>query len=110
MRHILTRFSGIAADRAERGHPSSIPSSSKPSAVTGVNNVARAAILGLLSAALYTALLLNSEALNAYAAAARHGEHIYSIIPIVIAFVFSLVHGAFTGQFWDAIGLKAKKP
>jgi len=30
------------------------------------------------------------------------------LIPIVIALVFSFVHGAFTGAFWDAVGLKPK--
>jgi hypothetical protein len=29
-------------------------------------------------------------------------------IPLVIAFVFSIVHGNFTGQFWDLFGIKAK--
>ncbi len=28
---------------------------------------------------------------------------------IAIAFGFSIVHGAFTGRFWDMLGLKAKR-
>lgn len=28
-------------------------------------------------------------------------------VPIAIAFLLSFVHGAFTGLFWDVIGLKA---
>ncbi|KAF0119016.1 MAG: hypothetical protein FD149_310 [Rhodospirillaceae bacterium] len=31
------------------------------------------------------------------------------IIPIVIAFVFSFVHGTFTSGFWDVLGVRAKK-
>lgn len=31
------------------------------------------------------------------------------ILPVGIAFVFSAFHGAFTGRFWDYIGIKAKK-
>jgi len=31
------------------------------------------------------------------------------IIPIVIAFVFSFVHGTFTGGFWEMLGVRAKK-
>ena len=30
------------------------------------------------------------------------------IVPVMIAFVFSVVHGNFTGQFWDLFGIKAK--
>ena len=32
----------------------------------------------------------------------------YFIVPIIIAFTFSMVHGAFTGCFWDLLGIKAK--
>ncbi|MFN3077651.1 MAG: hypothetical protein ABT940_12370 [Alphaproteobacteria bacterium] len=31
------------------------------------------------------------------------------ILPVSIAFVFSFFHGAFTGRFWDFLGVKAKK-
>jgi hypothetical protein len=29
--------------------------------------------------------------------------------PVTIAFVISYTHGAFTGEFWDMLGVKAKK-
>ncbi|OGI39812.1 MAG: hypothetical protein A2140_00575 [Candidatus Muproteobacteria bacterium RBG_16_62_13] len=29
--------------------------------------------------------------------------------PVAIAFVISYVHGNFTSQFWDMLGIKAKK-
>jgi hypothetical protein len=32
----------------------------------------------------------------------------FFIIPITIAFAFSVVHGNFTGRFWDLFGVKAK--
>ena len=32
----------------------------------------------------------------------------YFLIPISMAFVFSIVHGAFTDSFWDLLGIKAK--
>jgi hypothetical protein len=32
----------------------------------------------------------------------------YFIVPISMAFAFSIVHGAFTGHFWDLLGVKAK--
>jgi uncharacterized integral membrane protein len=32
----------------------------------------------------------------------------YFIVPVGIAFIFSAIHGAFTGHFWDLLGVKAK--
>lgn len=32
----------------------------------------------------------------------------YPALPVLTAFVFSLVHGAFTGYFWDVLGVKAR--
>ena len=32
------------------------------------------------------------------------------LFPVSVAFVFSIFHGAFTGQFWDALGVKPKQP
>ena len=37
-----------------------------------------------------------------------HGRW-YFIIPITAAFIFSFAHGNFTSQFWDILGIKAKK-
>jgi hypothetical protein len=67
-------------------------------------------ILGVASAGLYLLLYLFSEELPELAAANRQGGHkLYALIPIAIALVFSFVHGAFTGHFWDLLGLRAKK-
>lgn len=66
-------------------------------------------VLGSLSAALYFLLYLFSDRLPELAAATRQGEKLYALVPIVIALVFSFVHGAFTGHFWDLLGLRAKK-
>ena len=64
--------------------------------------------LGLLSAILYGFLYQYSGDVRHAAELARAGEKFYAIVPIIIAFVFSIVHGAFTGHFWEAMGLKAK--
>ncbi len=32
----------------------------------------------------------------------------YPALPVVTTFLFSLVHGAFTGYFWDALGVKPR--
>ena len=66
-------------------------------------------VLGVASAALYFLLYLFSDTLPGLAAATRQGEKLYALIPLAIAMVFSFVHGAFTGHFWDLLGLRAKK-
>ena len=66
--------------------------------------VTRTLIYGVISIVLYTLLYLyNGDIL----ALSKEGRWNF-IIPMVIAFVFSLVHGNFTGQFWDMFGIKAK--
>lgn len=64
--------------------------------------------LGAASLALYLLLFHYADLLSELATATRQGDKIYVLVPMVIAFLFSLVHGAFTGHFWDVIGLKAK--
>ena len=60
--------------------------------------------LGLLSLGLYLALFLNEQSVLAWSV-----SHSWSfLVPVAIAFVFSFVHGAFTGAFWDAVGFKPK--
>ena len=34
----------------------------------------------------------------------------YPALPVVTALVFSLAHGAFTGYFWEVLGVRARKP
>ena len=34
----------------------------------------------------------------------------YPVLPLLTAFVFSLAHGAFTGYFWEVLGVKARQP
>jgi len=72
----------------------------------------RAIGFGTASFTLYFLLFLFSDELIDYARRTRQGEKGYFIVPIAIAFVFSYVHGVFTGAFWDVLGLKPaqKKP
>jgi hypothetical protein len=67
--------------------------------------VARAVLLGLVTLALYVTLFLFEE--HVLELSTRGEWHF--LIPVGIAFAFSLVHGAFTGSFWDALGVRAKK-
>ncbi len=59
--------------------------------------------LGLAALVLYW-LLFSYEAAILDVSARGHW---YFLVPIAIAFLFSFVHGAFTGRFWDALGIKA---
>ena len=67
--------------------------------------VAKTVIYGLAATALYAALFLNTSTVAAYFT--RGGW--YAALPIITAFVFSFVHGAFTGYFWSAVGVEATK-
>jgi hypothetical protein len=66
-------------------------------------------VLGTASAGLYLLLFLFADRLSGLAAATRAGEKIYALVPLAVAMVFSFVHGAFTGHFWDLLGLRAKQ-
>lgn len=64
----------------------------------------KAVWLGLLSLALYVLLFLNERTVLELSV-----KYWWSfLVPTAIAFVFSFAHGAFTGAFWDAVGLKPK--
>lgn len=64
-----------------------------------------AAGLGVLSIGLYAFLFLNAE--RVVALCAEPGV-MAALFPIGVALVFSFVHGAFTGKFWDALGVQPR--
>lgn len=66
-------------------------------------------LLGTASASLYLLLYLYSDKLTDVSTLIRQGHKGLVVIPIGIALIISFVHGAFTGRFWDLLGLKAKK-
>lgn len=66
----------------------------------------KAVMFGVASAILYALLFAYADDLVDFARRSRQGEKVWFIVPIVIAFVFSYVHGTFTGYFWDVLGLK----
>jgi hypothetical protein len=71
----------------------------------GGRQILRVLALGSITAILYWGLFRN-ESLVLDLSSKGHWAF---WIPIVIAFVFSFAHGAFTGEFWDVLGIKAKK-
>ena len=72
-------------------------------------SVVSVAILGVVSCALYWLLYEYNETILNIAQEVRSGDKTLFLVPILIAFVFSYVHGSFTGRFWDVLGFKAAK-
>ena len=64
---------------------------------------------GVLSISLYGLLYWLSTDIKSLAQATYAGHKQLFFIPIVVALVFSLIHGAFTSHFWDSLGVKAKQ-
>ena len=60
-------------------------------------------VMGVISIALYTTLLLKQDMINE--TFAKGG--MYALLPIITAFVFSYFHGGFTGHFWTVLGVEA---
>ena len=62
-------------------------------------------LTGIMSVILYVGLLMNQETINGNFA--KGG--LYAFLPIATAFLFSIVHGTFTGHFWTVVGVEAAK-
>jgi len=62
-------------------------------------------VMGVISIALYTTLLLKQDMINE--TFAKGG--MYALLPIITAFVFSYFHGGFTGHFWTVLGVEAAR-
>jgi hypothetical protein len=69
--------------------------------------LAATVLFGAVSIGLYAILLIKSDLAVELAQRTPKGEAWLFLIPIVIAFLFSYVHGTFTGLFWESLGLKA---
>ncbi len=67
--------------------------------------VGKMAVMGIVSIALYAMLLTHQDEANEMFGKGSW----YAFLPIVTAFVFSFVHGAFTGDFWTVLGIEAAK-
>jgi uncharacterized membrane protein YjfL (UPF0719 family) len=72
-------------------------------------SIIRVITWGTLSVMTYVALYLYADVTVSFAERVHNGEKMLAIVPIVIAFVFSIVHGNFTAHFWDHLGFQAKK-
>lgn len=65
------------------------------------------AVFGVGSLTLYLLLFAYADQLVLWAEQTRQGNKLLFLIPIAIAFVFSWVHGSFTGHFWELLGVRA---
>ena len=66
---------------------------------------AKTALLGAVSVGMYVLLLTKQDFING--TFAQGG--LFAFLPIVTAFLFSFVHGGFTGNFWSSLGVEASK-
>ena len=60
---------------------------------------------GAASALCYVLLFANE---NQVMAAFTRTDGWYPTLPVLTAFLFSLAHGAFTGYFWEVMGVVAR--
>jgi len=67
--------------------------------------VGKMVFMGIVSIALYAALFLKQDLILQYIGRGS----LYAFIPITMAFIFSIVHGSFTGDFWTVLGVEASK-
>jgi uncharacterized integral membrane protein len=67
--------------------------------------VGKMVVMGIISVILYMLLLAKQDEVNSLFG--RGGW--FAFLPIITAFVFSFVHGAFTGDFWTVLGIEAAK-
>ncbi len=63
-------------------------------------------VSGLISGALYLALYLFQHEIMA---AFTRTDGWDPALPVITAFAFSFAHGAFTGYFWEALGITARR-
>lgn len=85
------------------------PSEPPRAKVLNVRALIATLVLGGASLLLYLLLFVFADRLTELAHLTSEGHRLYALIPLLIAMVFSFVHGAFTGRFWDLLGLRAKK-
>lgn len=68
-------------------------------------NVLRTVAFGAGAAALYAAVFTHADFIADLSA--KGGA--YAVVPVLTVFLFSWVHGSFTGAFWSALGIEASK-
>jgi hypothetical protein len=63
-------------------------------------------VFGVASCMLYLLLYLyEAEVMKAF----TRTDGLYPLLPVIAALVFSFVHGAFAGYFWDVLGITGRR-
>lgn len=66
----------------------------------------RLVVSGIASGGLYLLLYLyEREILSAF----TRSDGWFPALPVIAAFAFSFAHGAFTGYFWEVLGVRARR-
>jgi len=65
-------------------------------------------VLGIVSAGLYFSLYYFEDTIMMWSKGYKESGWLF-LTPLVVAFIFSAVHGTFTSHFWEFFGIKAKK-
>ena len=63
-------------------------------------------VSGIASASLYLLLYLYEREVMA---AFTRTDGWYPALPVIAAFAFSFAHGAFTGYFWEVLGIRGRQ-
>jgi hypothetical protein len=63
------------------------------------------ALSGIVTVLLYCGLFLNEREVMAVF---TRTDGWYPFLPVIAAFAFSFAHGAFTGYFWEALGVRPR--
>jgi len=61
---------------------------------------------GIVSGTLYLLLYLYEREIMA---AFTRTDGWFPVLPVLAAFVFSFAHGAFTGYFWEVLGIRGRQ-
>jgi len=69
----------------------------------------QAILLGTITAVLYFLLYYFEDSLLERSRGFEE-DGWYFLTPIIIALIFSAVHGVFTSHFWELLGIRARKP
>ena len=72
---------------------------------TRKRHTAKAVVFGAAAVALYAAVFTHSDLITNLSA--KGG--VYAVVPVLTVFLFSYIHGSFTGAFWSALGIEASK-
>jgi len=105
---LATASPSVVDDLQQKPTLLAVPKVTAPTRPAASRALITTASLGLASVVLYVLLFQYADSLSLLAAETRAGHKLYALIPIGVAFLFSLIHGAFTGHFWDLLGLRAK--